>query len=193
MDGSAIARATLAEQVAAVADTIVVIGEPHRPSRGFLHWRDLLFPCALGRGGVRADKIEGDGATPTGDWALRRLWYRPDRFREPPRGALPSRPISRDDGWCDAPGAPDYNRPVRLPYAASHERLWRDDDLYDLVVELGYNDAPVVPGRGSAIFLHVARRDYAPTEGCVALWRDDLLSLLAVLPADATIRIAAGR
>jgi len=143
-------------------------------------------PCALGRGGVRVDKREDDGASPIGTWPLRRVWYRADRLAAPPVTALPTRVIRQNDGWCDDASSPDYNRPVELPHAARHERLWRDDAVYDVLVELGYNDDPPVPARGSAIFLHVARPGYTPTEGCVALGLDDLLALLRVSrPGDA--------
>jgi L,D-peptidoglycan transpeptidase YkuD (ErfK/YbiS/YcfS/YnhG family) len=136
--------------------------------------------CALGRGGVAAPgaKQEGDGATPAGVWPLRRLLYRPDRLAAP-RTRLAVAALEPDDGWCDAPGDPAYNQPVTLPWPASAEHLWRDDGVYDLIVVLGYNDDPVVPGAGSAIFLHVARADYSPTEGCVALAPADLLEVLA--------------
>ena len=136
--------------------------------------------CALGRSGVVAATVkrEGDGATPAGRWPLRRVLYRPDRLRAPIT-RLHVTPLETCDGWCDAPGDLAYNQPVTLPYAASAERLWRDDPLYDLIVVLGHNDDPVVAGHGSAIFLHVARPDYAPTEGCVALARADLLAVLA--------------
>ena len=134
--------------------------------------------CTLGRGGLKADKREGDGATPAGTFPLRELWYRPDRVTRPETG-LECRPIDPDRGWCDDPRDVGYNRVVWAPYPASHERLWREDRLYDLVIPLGYNDAPAVPGLGSAIFLHVAAPDYSPTEGCVAVACDDLLALLA--------------
>ncbi len=143
--------------------------------------------CALGRGGVIAQtlKAEGDGASPVGVWPLRRVLYRPDRSPAP-RTALPVQPIEPDDGWCDDPADPNYNRPVKHPYTASAERLWREDGVYDIVVVLDYNDDPVVPGKGSAIFLHLARPDYAPTEGCVALARADMEALLAqAKPGDA--------
>ena len=138
---------------------------------------DRRWRCAIGRGGVRGDKREGDGATPSGRFVLRRVFYRADRLA-PPKTALPSRALTPDDGWCNDPNHADYNRPVRLPHAAGHEALWRDDGVYDVIVELGYNDDPVTPGLGSAIFLHVARADYEPTEGCVALALDDLRTLL---------------
>jgi len=145
---------------------------------GAADWGGRAFRCALGRTGIRADKREGDGVTPAGCFGLRRVLYRADRLARPPT-ALPVAALTPQDGWCDDPADPLYNRPVRLPYAARHERLWRADGLYDLIVVLGHNDDPVVPWRGSAVFLHVAAPDYRPTEGCVALARDDLLAVLA--------------
>ena len=136
------------------------------------------WSCALGKGGIRADKAEGDGATPTGLLPLRRVLYRADRLH-PPACAVPVEPIAPRDGWCDDPGHPDYNRAITLPHPARHEELWRRDGLYDVVGVLGWNDAPVVRGRGSAIFLHVARPGLAPTEGCVALPLPDLLFVLS--------------
>lgn len=144
---------------------------------GWLAWGGRRFRCALGKGGIRADKREGDGATPVGCWTLRRVLYRPDRVSRPAT-SLPVEAISPDDGWCDDPAHPDYNRPVTLPHPASCERMCRDDRLYDIVVVLGHNDDPPVPGLGSAIFLHVATEDYKPTEGCVALAPEDLREVL---------------
>jgi len=143
--------------------------------------------CALGKSGVTpaADKREGDLASPAGVWPIRRLLYRPDKGPVPAT-ALPAAAIAPEDGWCDAPDDAAYNRPVRLPYPASAERMWRDDHLYDLVLVLGHNDDPPVAGKGSAIFLHLAKPGYAPTEGCVALSREDFEALLAVArPGDA--------
>jgi L,D-peptidoglycan transpeptidase YkuD (ErfK/YbiS/YcfS/YnhG family) len=145
---------------------------------GWLTWRGRSVQCALGRGGIGLKKTEGDGQTPVGCFALREIFYRADRVPTP-QSALSARAIAPQDGWCDDPSHPDYNQHVLLPHPARHERLWRDDALYDLLVVLGYNDAPVVPGAGSAIFLHVARPDFAPTEGCVALAPDVLTDLLA--------------
>ena len=146
--------------------------------------------CALGPGGVvaAAAKREGDGATPAGRWPWRRVLYRPDRAA-PPTTGLPLQPLLPDDGWCDAPGDPAYNRPVKLPYPASAEIMWRDDALYDLVVVLGYNDDPPLAGHGSAIFLHCARTDFAPTQGCVALARDDLETALAIADEGALLEV----
>jgi L,D-peptidoglycan transpeptidase YkuD (ErfK/YbiS/YcfS/YnhG family) len=137
------------------------------------------FRAALGHGGIRADKREGDGATPAGTLPLRAVLYRPDRLPAPVC-AVPVRPLSPHDGWCDDPAHPAYNRPVRLPINASAEALWRDDAVYDVIGVLGWNDDPVLPGQGSAVFLHVARENFAPTEGCVALAVKDLLHVLAI-------------
>ncbi len=146
-------------------------------SDGRLEWRGRVYCCALGKAGVAADKQEGDNATPAGCFRLRRGLFRPDRTPAPESG-LSFSPISKSDGWCDDPADPLYNRPVTLPYAASAESLWRNDGVYDILVELGHNDDPVVPGAGSAIFLHLAKPDYSPTEGCVALKFLDLLDIL---------------
>ncbi len=155
---------------------------------GILRWQGRRFACAVGAGGVRTDKREGDGATPAGRFPLRRVLYRPDRLA-PPRTVLPVTAIGPQDGWCDDPGHPLYNRPLRLPHEARHEALWRADRVYDLIVVLGHNDAPVVPGAGSAVFLHVARPDYAPTAGCVAVALGDLLTILAAVGRRAWLRV----
>jgi L,D-peptidoglycan transpeptidase YkuD (ErfK/YbiS/YcfS/YnhG family) len=144
---------------------------------GQARWNGRTFHCALGRSGITAHKREGDGATPAGTFPMRRVLYRPDRVA-PPTSRLPLQPIAAGDGWCDDPADPAYNRPVRLPYAASHEDMWRDDRLYDLVVVLGHNDDPVVPGAGSAVFLHVAAPGYSPTAGCVAASIEDLTEIV---------------
>ena len=137
----------------------------------------LVFRAALGRGGVRRDKQEGDGATPPGLLPLRRVLYRADRVRAP-ECTVPVEPIVPTDGWCDDATQADYNRMIRLPYDGHYEELWRQDGLYDVVGVLGWNDAPVRRGRGSAIFMHVARSDYPPTEGCIALALGDLRQVL---------------
>jgi L,D-peptidoglycan transpeptidase YkuD (ErfK/YbiS/YcfS/YnhG family) len=149
-------------------------------------------PVALGRSGVRpaAEKREGDGATPAGLWPIRFLLYRPDRG-DRPKTFLSAAPISPNDGWCDAADDPAYNRPVALPYPASAEGMWRDDDLYDRVVVLAHNDDPVVAGMGSAIFVHIRRQDGGPTEGCVALFPADMAQLLATARPGDAVRIHA--
>jgi len=157
---------------------------------GRLSFRGRRYRCALGRNGIVGGKHEGDGATPAGRWPLRRLLYRADRLARPASG-LPTAALRPDDGWCDASGDAAYNTAVRLPYAASAEALWRTDGLYDLIAVVGYNDAPVLPGLGSAIFLHVAAPGYGPTEGCVALALADLLEVLSAADEATELRIAA--
>lgn len=142
------------------------------------------FRAAIGAGGIGIKKAEGDKVTPLGVFPIRRILYRSDRIARPVTGvALEA--LSPDDGWCDAPNDVRYNRQVKLPYGASAEALWRTDHLYDLVVVLGFNDSPVVSGAGSAIFIHVARDDFGPTAGCVALALADLQNVVARLsPGD---------
>ena len=149
--------------------------------------------CALGRGGVvqAQAKREGDGATPLGVWPLVRGLWRQDRLTKP-ESALPFAPLAPDDGWCDDPADAAYNRPVTHPYPSSAERMWREDGLYDVVVILAHNDAPPVPGLGSAIFLHCAGPGHPPTEGCVALARADLLAVLARVTAGDALAIVRG-
>lgn len=135
--------------------------------------------CASGKGGLRADKREGDGATPIGRWPLREVFFRPDRLASP-ASTLNVTALTPAMGWCDDPKQEAYNQRVTLPFAGGHEILWRDDAVYDLIIPLGYNDDPPTPGAGSAIFLHVARPDFTPTEGCLAV----SLPVLTVLVSD---------
>lgn len=148
--------------------------------KGFITFGPFRFACALGRSGIKTLKREGDGATPYGRFALRRVLFNP-AYTCRPRTPLATAAIRPGDGWCDAVDDCNYNRPVRHPYRSSAERLWRDDGLYDLIVVLGHNDTPRVRGLGSAIFMHVARPGYLPTEGCIALKRTDLERLLSRL------------
>jgi L,D-peptidoglycan transpeptidase YkuD (ErfK/YbiS/YcfS/YnhG family) len=148
----------------------------HRDGR--LVFQGNQFRAALGRGGVRTDKQEGDGSTPAGLLPIRRILYRADRGPAPACG-FRREPIAETDGWCNDPTHRDYNRAITLPFTSGHEALWRRDELYDIVVVLGWNDAPVLRPRGSAIFLHVAQPDLAPTDGCVALSAADLRNVLA--------------
>ncbi len=161
-------------------------GDIWRARFGGREWR-----CAIGRGGARPDKREGDGVTPVGFWPIRRVLYRADRMATP-ETAWPLAEIGPRDGWCDDPADRRYNRPVALPCAARHEKLWREDGIYDVIVVLGHNDDPPVAGAGSAVFLHVARPDYAPTEGCIALALADLLSFLGAAAPDSRLCVEAG-
>ena len=158
-------------------------------TRGTAVLGSLSFPCALGRSGIAADKVEGDGTTPAGSFPIRRLFYRPDRVRDL-TFPLPMQPMSPSDGWCDDPKDSAYNRLVTRPYPGRHEQMWREDALYDLVLVIGHNDDPVVPGKGSAVFLHLAQPGYAPTEGCIAFARADFIALLQAMEPTTRIVIA---
>ncbi len=157
-------------------------------ANGTLTFGEASYRCSLGPSGITREKTEGDGATPIGEFPLRRVLYRPDRIDRPVTG-LDVMALSENDGWCDDVNSSDYNKPISLPSEESHERLWREDHIYDVIVELGFNDNPPVPGKGSAIFLHVAREEYTPTQGCVALMLGDLLSVLKRCDPGAMIRI----
>lgn len=150
----------------------------------------LSFRCAVGRGGIVTAKREGDGGTPAGAWPLREVFYRADRVARPVT-SLPVRALTPADGWCDWPADARYNRPVQLPYPARSEQLWRGDHQYDIIVVVGYNDAPVVPGKGSAIFLHLARPGYTGTAGCVAFARSHLLTILSRVDARSRLIVRA--
>ncbi len=157
--------------------------------RGLLVAGALSMPCALGRGGVVRAKREGDGGTPAG--ALQPVELMLPRRQRPSRRTVSScRPIRPDQGWCDDPRHPRYNRRVPLPFPGSHERLWRDDALYDCVIELDWNRRPAIKGRGSAIFLHIARPGFTPTEGCIAISQSAMRRLLPLLSTETRIVIA---
>lgn len=172
---------------------IRVSRRPGTRHQGILRVGGLSLPVALGRSGIGADKREGDGRTPAGCWRILALLYRPDHGPRPV-SRLPARPIRPHDGWCDDRADRRYNRPVTLPLGqarkVSHEKMWRDDALYDLVLVIDHNQRPRVAGRGSAVFVHLARPGFKATEGCVALRRADMRRLLARLRPGAVIDIA---
>jgi L,D-peptidoglycan transpeptidase YkuD (ErfK/YbiS/YcfS/YnhG family) len=159
---------------------LVVRKKPGAPTRGWLTAGPLALPVALGRGGIRANKREGDGGTPRGTYRPKRLWWRGERHPRPAT-ALPVQRIRADDGWCEDPADRHYNRPVKLAPASGADRLARADALYDFIVEIDHNTRPRVAGRGSAVFIHVARPGFAPTAGCVALNANALRRLIARL------------
>ena len=145
--------------------------------QGWLVAGPLTVPVALGRGGIKANKREGDGGTPRGTFRLKRLWWRAERHARPPT-LLPSRRIGQNDAWCEDPADRHYNQPVRLAPDSNADRLARADNLYDFIIELDHNTRPRIAGRGSAVFIHAARERFAPTAGCVALNLDTLRLLL---------------
>jgi L,D-peptidoglycan transpeptidase YkuD (ErfK/YbiS/YcfS/YnhG family) len=157
---------------------LTVRRKPGAPARGWLIAGPLALPVALGRAGIKANKHEGDGATPRGTFRLKRLWWRADRYPRPVT-SLPVRRIGASDGWCEDPADRRYNRPVTIAPQSEADRLARRDNLYDYIVELDHNTRPRVAGRGSAVFIHAARPGFAPTAGCIALKIDALRRLLA--------------
>ncbi|MDE0799966.1 MAG: L,D-transpeptidase family protein [Rhodospirillaceae bacterium] len=167
---------------------IILIPDPLKPTSGSMYVGQDVFDCALGRGGFSRAKQEGDGTTPLGRFALRRVLYRGDRVTKPKTG-LPITALRHTDGWCDDADDPLYNQPVTHPYMANAERLWREDNRYDVIVVLGHNDNPVIVGAGSAIFLHVAAKYFRPTEGCVAMQHNDLIDVLSQCEPGDTINI----
>jgi L,D-peptidoglycan transpeptidase YkuD (ErfK/YbiS/YcfS/YnhG family) len=167
---------------------IRIKARPGRPAQGWLFAGPKALRVALGRGGIRADKREGDGGTPAGRFRPVRLWWRADRLPRP-QTLLPLRRIQPDDAWCEDPADRRYNQAFQRSANDPGDRLRRKDGLYDLMIEIDHNTRPRVAGRGSAVFIHVARRDYAPTAGCVALRRSDLLQLLAMLSRKTRITI----
>jgi L,D-peptidoglycan transpeptidase YkuD (ErfK/YbiS/YcfS/YnhG family) len=155
---------------------------------GGLGWPGGGTRAAIGRTGVSPHKVEGDGATPAGIFLLLAAFYRADRLSPPPT-RLPLRALTPSDAWVDDPADRNYNQLVTLPYPAHTEAMWLDDRVYDLLVVIGYNTAPVVPGAGSAIFLHIARPDFSPTEGCIAIAQPDLVALMPRLGPASRITI----
>ncbi len=148
----------------------------------------LFFPCAIGKNGQTVFKKEGDNKTPIGIWKPLMLYYRADRVKRPQTN-LPIKPIQPEDGWCDEPFDPNYNRYVKQPYKNSSERLWREDHIYDMLVVLSHNQTPRIHGLGSAIFMHLARPNYTPTEGCIALSKNHFEIVLKALSLTSTIEV----
>jgi L,D-peptidoglycan transpeptidase YkuD (ErfK/YbiS/YcfS/YnhG family) len=158
------------------------------PSRGWLTADGQTIPVALGRGGIKANKREGDGGTPKGTFRPRRLWWRADRHPRPST-FLPVRAIGPEDAWCEDPHHRHYNQPVRRGSKDGGDRLRRDDHLYDFIIEIDHNTAPRIAGRGSAVFLHLARTDFSPTAGCVSMTKGAMLRLLKRLGPETRIVI----
>ncbi len=168
---------------------LTVRRKPAAPSRGWLSAGGVNIPVALGRSGVKANKREGDGGTPHGTFRLKRLWWRADRHPRP-HTFLPVRRIRPDDGWCEDPADRHYNQRITVPKGSKADRLARPDTLYDFIIELDHNTKPRIAGRGSAVFVHIARPGFAPTAGCVALTLAALRQLIGRVGPHTRISIA---
>lgn len=169
-------------------DSVRVNAAACNPRRGWLMAGPHAIPVALGRGGIIANKREGDGGTPKGTFRPRLLWWRADRTPRP-QTFLPVRAIRPDDAWCEDPASRHYNQPVRLGRDDGGDRLTRDDHLYDFVIEIDHNTKPRIAGRGSAVFLHLARPNFSPTAGCVSMTKPAMLHLLRRIGPDTKIII----
>ena len=145
--------------------------------KGIISFKSYNFPASFGSGGIKLKQKEGDNITPIGTFQLRQVLYRSDRVSIP-YTHLPSRKISALDGWCDDTTSSKYNLLIKLPTKLKHEILWRNDHIYDIIVPIGYNDNPIFPSRGSAIFIHLAHSDFRPTRGCIGLKMDAITKLL---------------
>jgi len=167
---------------------LTVRAKPGHPSQGLLVAGNAVFPCALGRGGISANKREGDGATPLGTMRILSGYFRADHVAVR-RTRLQMAPIHAELGWCEVPDDRNYNRPVRMPYRASHETMRRADRLYDYCLVLDWNITPRRRGRGSAIFFHLAREGFSPTQGCVAVTAKVMARLLPHLSTRTVLRV----
>ncbi len=151
---------------------------------------NITYSCNIGKMGISNNKREGDSTTPAGSFPLRKVFYRADKInRNSIKTSLPVEAITQHDGWCDDPNNAEYNKKVKLPFAGSHEKLWREDDAYDLIIVVGYNDNPVIKGKGSAIFIHINKK-FPPTTGCISFSKKDLLTILATLSSKPLIQIS---
>lgn len=181
-------RKTLPAKFPGGLATLTVRARPGVPTQGLMNIGcGVVFPCALGRGGISAAKREGDGATPLGPMRLLSGYVRDRRFAR--RSALALARIAPDLGWCEVPDDRNYNRPVRIPYRASHETMLRPDGLYDAVIVLDWNIMPRRRGRGSAIFFHLARPGFSPTAGCVAVTHAVMARLLPRLSRRTVLKV----
>ena len=150
---------------------------------------DVSFFCIFGRDGVTKNKTEGDWCTPIGIFPVRKIYYRNDKIKKLDT-QVETIPISKDDAWCDDKERNEYNTFIKLPFNGSYENLWRDDDLYNIIVVIGYNDEPIVKERGSAIFIHIANNEMQYTKGCLAIKKEDMISLLKNITLDTKIEIS---
>lgn len=152
------------------------------------YFGDHVFPCTMGSHGVTLEKREGDGKTPIGEFAFRRVFYRADRVQKPDCD-LPVSIITKDCGWCDDPSSPLYNKYITKPFTPSHEDLWLEKSLYNIIIVVGHNDAPAVPGLGSAIFIHLAHPDNTPTKGCIGLSEENIRQVLLLADTKTVLKV----
>ena len=154
----------------------------------YLKYKDLKFKCALGKAGIRKKKKEGDNITPKGIYKIIKIYYRDDRIKK-----ISSKfkliKITKNMGWCDDPKSKKYNQLIKLPNRYSHEKFFKKDNSYDLIVILNYNTNPIIKNKGSAIFIHIAKKNYKSTAGCIALKKDDLLKLIKIIDTNTKIFI----
>jgi L,D-peptidoglycan transpeptidase YkuD (ErfK/YbiS/YcfS/YnhG family) len=155
---------------------------------GYLKYKNFKFRCALGKGGIKKKVKEGDNITPKGIFKIIKIYYRPDKINKI-ISSIKKIKIKKNMGWCDDPSSSYYNKQVKLPSKYNHERLYRKDNLYDLILVLNYNTNPIIKNKGSAIFLHIAKKKYQPTKGCIALKKQDLIQLTSVIKKNTKIKL----
>jgi L,D-peptidoglycan transpeptidase YkuD (ErfK/YbiS/YcfS/YnhG family) len=155
---------------------------------GYLKYKNLKFRCALGKGGVKKKIIEGDNITPKGIFKIIKIYYRPDKIRKI-KTLIKKIKIKKNMGWCDDPNSDFYNKQIKLPTKLSHEKLYRNDNLYDLIAVLNYNTNPIIKNKGSAIFMHIGKDSYKKTKGCIALKREHLITIISKIKKNTKIKI----
>ena len=155
---------------------------------GYLKYKNLKFPCALGKAGIKKKKKEGDNITPKGIFRLIEVYYRSDRIKNI-KTSLKKNKIKKNMGWCDDPKSKSYNKLIKIPSSEKHERLYRNDHLYDIVITINYNMNPTIKNKGSAIFLHITKGSYKKTKGCIALKRGDLIQLVSKIRKNTKIKV----
>jgi L,D-peptidoglycan transpeptidase YkuD (ErfK/YbiS/YcfS/YnhG family) len=155
---------------------------------GYLEYKNLKFRCALGKAGIKKKKKEGDNITPEGTFKIIKVYYRPDKIKNFVT-SIKKKKIKKNIGWCDDPVSNSYNKEIKLPSRFGHEKLYRKDNLYDLILVLNYNINPTIKNKGSAIFIHIAKKNYEPTAGCIALKKEDLIELLKKIKKNTKIKI----
>ena len=156
---------------------------------GYLKYKDFEFKCALGKSGIGNKKIEGDNITPKGNFRIIKIYYRKDRLKKPP-SKFTLTEITKNIGWCDDPKSRKYNQPIKLPTKYNHENLYRKDNTYDLILVLNYNMKPTIKNKGSAIFIHITKKNYQSTKGCIALKKNNLVKLISKIDKNIKIKIS---